>query len=123
MLIQFKNEYAMFAIIYNDVSYAYYTKIYSRSEKIKFTKKFDIIEEEEVENRYKILLGKIALLQVGEIIYVAYNLSKPLDESIIHDIDDFFIYVKFLRNMNLKVRKDSIKMSEEGTLFYFMYAR
>lgn len=89
----------------------------------KIYEKFDIIEEEEVENRYKILLGKIALLQVGEIIYVAYNLSKPLDESIINDIDDFFIYVKFLRNMNLKVRKDSIKMSEEGTLFYFMYAR
>lgn len=89
----------------------------------KIYEKFDIIEEEEVENRYKILLGKIALLQVGEIIYVAYNLSKPLDESIIQDIDDFFIYVKFLRNMNLKVRKDSIKMSEEGTLFYFMYAR
>lgn len=89
----------------------------------KIYEKFDIIEEEEVENRYKILLGKIALLQVGEIIYVAYNLSKPLDESIIQDIDDFFVYVKFLRNMNLKVRKDSIKMSEEGTLFYFMYAR
>lgn len=89
----------------------------------KIYEKFDIIEEEEVENRYKILLGKIALLQVGEIIYVAYNLSKPLDESIIHDIDDFFIYIKFLRNMKLKVRKDSIKMSEEGTLFYFIYAR
>lgn len=26
LLIQFKNEYAVFAIIYNDVSYAYYTK-------------------------------------------------------------------------------------------------
>lgn len=89
----------------------------------KIYEKFDIIEEEEVENRYKILLGKIALLQVGEIIYVAYNLSRPLDESIIHDIDDFFIYVKFLRNINLKVHKDSIKMSEEGTLFYFMNER
>lgn len=84
----------------------------------KIYEKLDILSEKEIEDKHKIKLGKIALLQVGEIIYIAYNLSKPVDKVVISDIDDFFVY-GVLKNKNVRLNKDNIEMSEEGLLFYF----